>query len=221
MQDVDDVLAHSQELLDALHPVYDQSLTAQDAGHKLKPKIKAILGEQRTALDYLATGVYSAYGDGSATGPQVRYPFAKSEKGFDRAIDKTMPGVRAGRPDVARAIGRYQRYRPGQEWLKWLNGLRTQSAHARLIPLVPELGERYEFTGGLIVIAPSGATFAHPILGESASIEQLVGVEATYRRSLYLGWRFTDPDRPVLQTLREIQDGVRVASGDVCRVAGL
>jgi hypothetical protein len=175
-------------------------------------KAGQLIAEQMEALD-------RDYGDAYGTSSKrVAYPFARSDNGFPKSIDRAMPGVRQARSDVADAIRLHQPYQPGHDWLKWLNGLRTRSTHASLTPLVPEVGlaDGAQFSTATPEEAGRDATAA-----PSAEIEDVSAEGAAFQQVVYLAWRFTTPPRPVLDTLREIQAGVRAAVEDVCQVAGL
>jgi hypothetical protein len=219
MQDVDDVLAHADELLGVVAEIYEETLAAQQMGPRLKPKIKGVLSEQRSALDYLATGIRKRYGTKSKTG--TYFPFARSAQSFPKHMNRKMPGVRTSRPDIAAAIECHQPYQPGHEWMDWLNGLRTRSTHATLTPLTPEVGTPYEFGGSFTVIASDEAQISHPTLGDEISVEELVGQQATYKKAVYVAWMFSNPYKPALETLLDIQRGVRALVADVSQVAGL
>ena len=58
-----------------------------------------------------------------------------------------MPGVRAARSDIAEAIAQHQTYSPGHDWLKWLNGLRPQVTHAKLVAVKLEEAVRAKHIG--------------------------------------------------------------------------
>ncbi len=209
MQDVDDLLAHTEAFLNDLDPLYHDALAARDEGHRLRPMIGTILKEQRAAIDFMATAIYAKHG---ARGERHKpgYPFAKSPQRFQRTIDRSMPGVRSARPDIADAIELHQPYSPDHEWLRWLNGLRTQVTHAKLVAV------ELEDAGGYGTAAPPELDFDVQV---SAGAE--AGGQTVPSGIRYTGWRFSNPSLPVLPTLHQIQDGVTSLIADICSVDGL
>lgn len=208
MRDVDDLLAHTEAFLDDLVPLYRDALTARDEGRRLRPMIGTILKEQRAAIDFMATAIYAKHG---MRGGRHRpgYPFAKTPRRFQKTIDRSMPGVRSAQPTIADAIELHQPYSPDHDWLKWLNGLRTQVTHAKLVAV--ELEE----AGGFGTAIPPELHFGvHSAPMETGS--QVVPLDTRYR-----GWRFSNPSVPVLETLRQIQNGVSSLITDICSAAGL
>lgn len=219
MQNVDDVLAHAQDLIRDLGPIYRETLGARDPGRKLKPVVGDILSAQRKALDFLATGVYAAYGDGTAR--RVYYPLARTDEGFPKRIRENMPGVHANRRDVSDAIRRHQPYRADCEWLAWLEALRNPGTHVDLTPVTPEVVTHYEIAGGLTMTAPPEARIDHPLLGKNLSIEELLKGAAYETHPTWRDWTLAKVGKPAMQTLEAIQRGVEDAVTDICTVAGL
>jgi hypothetical protein len=209
MQDIEDLLAHADAFLSDLVPLYNEALAARDEGRRLRPMIGTILKEQRAAIDFMATAIYAKYGTRGGR-HKPGYPFAKTPQGFPKAIDRSMPGVRSAQPDVADAIGLHQPYSPNHEWLRWLNGLRTQVTHAKLVAV------ELEDAGGFGTDIPPELDF-----GVQSSAEAEAGGQALPSGPQYTGWRFLNPSLPVLDTLHQIQEGVTSLVADVCGVAGL
>jgi hypothetical protein len=218
LEDIEALLQEADALLAEFKDIYEDTLAAKKQGYKLKPKMKSILEHQRSALDYLAHEIRER--DGTKSKARTYYPSAYKPQDFNQRIGTCMPGVRQARPDIAAAIERHQVYQPGHEWLGWLYDLANENKHRVLSALQPDEGMRYKFEG-LTVIASSRTKLKHPSLGSEISIEEMVGQRATGSEAVWVDWMLTKPHRPLLQTLQEIQAGLRVVVADVTQVAGL
>jgi hypothetical protein len=218
LEDIEALLNEADESLAEFEGIYQETLAAKKQGYKLKPKMKGILEHQRSALDYLAHEIRER--DGTKNKAKTYYPSAHKPQDFNQRIGACMPGVRQARPDIAAAIERHQAYQPGHEWLQWLYDLANENKHRVLSPLQPDEGTRYEFDG-LTVITSSRTKLKHPTLGSEISVEEMVGQHANASEGVWVDWMLTKPHRPLLQTLQEIQAGVRAVVADVAQVARL
>jgi hypothetical protein len=72
-----------------------------------------------------------------------------------------------------------------------------------------------------MLTVPQQAQLDHPTLGTGITPEELVGDRIATKTSVYLDWLFAEPNRPALQTLRDIQAGVHAAILDISGVARL
>jgi hypothetical protein len=225
MDDIHDLLDHTDEQLALVEQLYRRSLEAKEQGKRLKPQIKNVLDNQRSALDYLAHHIYERHGALTSKGTKAKsyYPIANSPQEFDAWFDKNLPGVRAKRPDIADAIKRHQSWQPDHDWLKWLAGLSVESKHRILTPLENAEGRvtTYRLPNGetIEVQTEKGARFINTTTGEVGDADLFFGEPLT--EDSYSDWMFAEPRLPALGVLQTIQTGVRVVVADVGQVAGL
>jgi hypothetical protein len=110
--------------------LHDKALTNPTARGPFKSRIKNILENQRSALDYLAVAITERYGTPGKG--FIYYPLAASPQEFPQTMDSKMPGVAVNRPDIATKIEAYQPYQPMMQWLRTLNQLTREQKHNRL-----------------------------------------------------------------------------------------
>ncbi len=132
MSALDDIVAlldDAEEQLKLAATLHDSALANPTARGPFKTRIKNILENQRSALDYLAVAITKEYGTPKGL---IYYPLAPEESQFDGEMDRKMPGVAEAEPQIADAIKRFQPYRPDGEWLRQLNRLTREQKHNRL-----------------------------------------------------------------------------------------
>jgi hypothetical protein len=133
---IDDIVAllnDSQEQLTLVESLCDQALDDQTARSRLTTRVKNVLENQRSALDYLAVGLTREFGTRKGA---IYYPLAQDDNEFPELMEKWMPGVAGAQPAIAGAIRRHQPYQQGQEWLRELNQLTRQQKHNELTPQI-------------------------------------------------------------------------------------
>ena len=129
-EDIAALLADAQEQMEGSLPqLHDEALTNQSARQRFRARIKSVLEQQRSALDYLAVEVTARHGTPKGL---LYYPLAQDDANFSAEVDNKMPGVRAARPDIADVIKSWQPYKPAVEWLRQLNSLAREQKHNRL-----------------------------------------------------------------------------------------
>ena len=132
MTTIDDIAAlldDADEQISAAAALHDQAFADTNARRRFKTRIKNVLENQRSSLDYLAVAITKQYG--SPTG-LIYYPLAHADAGFQSEMDGKMPGVASAEPTIAATIRKYQPYQPGMEWLRHLNRLTREQKHNRL-----------------------------------------------------------------------------------------
>lgn len=122
LQDADDQFAVVSEL-------HDAAFAHNAIRSRFKARLKNVLENLRSSLDYLAVDITERYGVRKGL---VYYPMAQSEREFPSVMDGKMPGVRTTEPAIADAIQRHQPYQPGHEWLRHLSTLTREQKHNRL-----------------------------------------------------------------------------------------
>lgn len=127
---VDDIAAlldDAAEQMRTAEKLHDEALDNADARSRFKTRVKNVLENQRSALDYLAVGITKEYGTPKGL---IYYPLAQSEDEFAAVMERKMPGVTAAQPDIAAAIQRHQPY--NNEWLRELSQLTREQKHNQL-----------------------------------------------------------------------------------------
>lgn len=168
------------------------SSDAEEPPAALKIRIKNVLENQRSVLEYLANGIFADYGDGSDA--QVYYPVADRSEQFDGLFDRHLPGVADRCPEVRDAIEARQGYQKGYEWLTHLVRLTNENKHLRLARQM-----RVEMPVMQIVGKD----------GKPMNVHGAVYVAETTTEVKDLGfqrdWFFKDPPVPARVTLTKIQ----------------
>src|SRR5664280_348617 len=107
MDDITALLDDANEQLQNAGGLHDQALGDDNVRRRFRTRVKNVLENQRSALDYLAVGITEKYGTPKGF---LYYPLAQSETDFAAQMNSKMPGVAAARPDIADAIKRHQPY---------------------------------------------------------------------------------------------------------------
>jgi hypothetical protein len=129
MDDINALLDDADEQIGVIQALHDPALSDEKERRRFRTRVKNVLENQRSALDYLSVGITEKYGKPKGL---IYYPLAQSEQDFAAQMDGKMPGVAAARPDIADAIKRRQPYLQTHEWLRQLNQLTREHKHNRL-----------------------------------------------------------------------------------------
>ena len=225
--DIEALLLEAEAQLAQVRVLYEESLRLQTVSTALRVKVKNVLENQRSALEYLAYAIATAVAN---PGRSVHYPLAPEITKFDASIDSRMPGVRLARPDVAAAIAMHQPFQPGHQWLSSLRDLTNENKHQRLTPQVrAESLHISAGPGGGYVGTPGGTGIG---LGQGASIILGPGASISFggpgpilqqniNHEVIVDWLFDPLGVSALATLEEIQRNLRPAIDDVVQIAGL
>src|ERR1035441_4334566 len=136
MDDINALLDDADEQIGVIQALHDPALSDEKERRRFRTRVKNVLENQRSALDYLAVGITEKYGTPKGF---LYYPLAQSETDFAAQMNSKMPGGAAARPDIADAIKRHHPYVATHEWLRQLNRLTREHKHNRLsVQLVRE-----------------------------------------------------------------------------------
>jgi|SRR5881394_476928 len=214
--DIDVLIEDASEQLTVVREMYDETLRAQKVPRKLMARIKNVVENQRSVLEYLAHAIYEQEGDGS--GKKAFYPITTRPSEFRLRFERCLPGVAAHCPAVRDAIEARQAYQIGNEWLKHLALLTNENKHRRLTPQMRSETKKTRFESG-------GAAIE---LGEGASIRLSGGADVVLggksirkiepQEIVYVDWLFEDPPLSVLRTLQQIQNSLPSLIDDVSAV---
>jgi hypothetical protein len=128
--DIDALLQDAAEQIAAASQLHQQALDKQSRRRPFKTRVKNVLENQRSVLDYMAQDLTDRFG--TQDGGVVYYPLASEAAAFDGEMNAKMPGVAAQRPAIADAIERHQTYK--SVWLKTLSSLVREQKHRQLSP---------------------------------------------------------------------------------------
>jgi hypothetical protein len=129
LEDIAAILDDAQEQISALRALHDEALDKETARPRFRARVKSVLEQERSALDYLAVEITKMHGTSNGL---IYYPLAQSAQEFPSVMAGKMPGVAAAAPAVATAIEKWQPYQLGGEWLRDLNRLAREQKHNRL-----------------------------------------------------------------------------------------
>lgn len=131
MDDIRALLEDASEQMEILVALHERALAHAGARSRFRTRVKNVLENHRSALDYLAVGLTNEHGSPSKSFV-VYFPLAQSPGEFPAVMESRMPGVAAAKPKIAEAIERHQPYQPGNEWLSHLNKLTREQKHNAL-----------------------------------------------------------------------------------------
>lgn len=218
MDHIDDLLEDTDEQLALVGRLSDEAAESGVQSRRFKPRIKNVLENQRSILDYLANAIHSQYG--TATKAKIYYPFASKPQYFKGDMESRMPGVQKNRPDIAQAIKRHQPF--NQDWMVWLSKLRNEHGHVILTKHTRQDAVRTILHlpgGGTSII--EGATVIDPVSGKKLHPSVLFKGHTGYTDVPIYDWQFPDPPVNAYATLFAMQYGLKKAVMDVRQTAGL
>lgn len=102
--------------------------------------IKNLLENLRSALDFVAQGLFQKYGRSTKSKPKIYFPYAletqtKNDFNARNRIEQCIPGLRYSRPDIALKIESYQHFsNPVNKWLPQFMELNNENKHKHLTP---------------------------------------------------------------------------------------
>ncbi|WP_214401584.1 hypothetical protein [Pseudonocardia lacus] len=170
---------------------------------KIQVKVKNILENQRSALEYIA---HEAVGHFGESGKRSYYPLAPTPSEWLKVMRKNLPGVESSRPDVTALFEKHQPYQPGHEWMMKLSAQVNDLKHKRLVPHV--LDEIPFIDVGL----PGGMSIRVPAELASENVDVAPGVAV--KRMTAVRWTFDGTDLGVRRTLDEAQEIVTAVVDD-------
>lgn len=101
--------------------------------------VKNLMENLRSALDYCAVALFSAYGRPQSRTPKIYFPYARHDsdkRTFRKTVERSIPGLLASRPDIVDRLETYQHFGNTGDWLSTLAELTNENKHLRLTPQV-------------------------------------------------------------------------------------
>lgn len=223
------LVAEAQGQIVLIQGMYQDALREQRASGVLRVRIKNVLENQRSALEYLANGLDS----GGVDRKPVYYPISRAPKDFPSLIKGQMPGVEMN-SRLYEAIEARQPYQKGYEWLGHLAVLTRENKHRRLTPQIRDETLRVDVDmqgGGKISYQPlqpgkggvritgHGVSFGGvPV--DPVTQRPVPSPTQTVTETVFVDWLFDEPRLPVLRTLEQIQAGLSGLIDDVLSASG-
>ncbi|MBI3774456.1 MAG: hypothetical protein HY273_02695 [Gammaproteobacteria bacterium] len=154
-----------------LKKLYVSSLEKKEIDSRLYVRVKNILENLRSALDFCAQAMVLQYSD--KIPKKVFFPYAPlnvSEEKFEKRIAEALPDLRFKRPDLFQMIMAMQHFsHDGAKWFPVFMALNNTNKHVHFVPNEITEGVSLEFNGSKI--------FASSIsIGETGSIETDEGI---------------------------------------------
>jgi hypothetical protein len=215
MDEIRALLHDTQEQLRTVHLIYKECQDSGVVSPRLGPRVKNVIENQRSALDYIAVLIHAKCGRPSSA--KIYFPFSTAPENFERDIDRRMPGVRGKRPDIADLIRDNQPF--DKEWMRWLEKLRNESGHNRLNRhSASELPQtRMKLPSGEEPVMYSfqfeGEDGTYPVEGK------VIGMEST--QGIGVEWTFEEPPLPIPSTLSAMQMQVWLLTEKLAQSADL
>lgn len=129
LTDIDAILQESDAQIAAASALHDEAFKSQPLRDAFRAKVKTIIEQQRSALDYLAVGITEKHGIPKG---MLYYPLAQVDGEFASRMESKMPGVATAVPAIADVIRKYQPYQTAHGWIRELNTLAREQKHNRL-----------------------------------------------------------------------------------------
>ena len=137
--DAKTLVEHCEQTLSAVDAEYKASLSTREVRKTLLIKIKNLMENLRSALDFCAHGLFQKYGNTVQAGVKLYFPYAplhqnaaafRKSKGNDLGI----PGLES-RPQIVAKIESYQHFAaPPNRWLPVFMDLNNENKHQHLTP---------------------------------------------------------------------------------------
>lgn len=174
--DAIELINESKSILAEIRSAYEQSLNDQEIKPKLLIKIKNLMENLRSALDFTAQYLFNRYGKSNGS-PRIYFPYARLEldlKGFRKKniIQNKIPGLISNRPDIATKIESFQHFASEKNsWLPKFMNLNNENKHQRLTPQTRKEIKQLNIKSknGKTSISLSGG--ANISIGQGASVE--------------------------------------------------
>ena len=214
---VDVLLRKMDEALDRVRKEYEANLRAKELSDDLLFDVHQVVTLVQSALDWTAGDVKKAMGKSNDWKPY--FPLVKDPTKFDAELDKQLKGVTTTMPKVAKAIEAHQPYQTDHEVLGHLKKLGNANKHddftaqtrdeTRQIDVRGPSGSGISFTpyqpgkGG---VSFGGQVFINGVEVDNQTLQPIGGGSKPYTETIYVDWRFVEPDVSVLPTLETLAD---------------
>lgn len=225
-QDSNDCLLVADHMLSELKSLLDVKKINESDLPFIKIKIKNILENCRSPLDYVSNYIFITYCKEEYKSRErkfnVYYPNRSNKKDFDKCIDSYYRSLPRKRKDVMQLLEDSQPFPNRNKWLADLNKLNNGNKHNKLSPQRKVRSTRVHygnFNGNVIIggyFANNGSDIGDGInsytFGESPELDKYFVYDSTF--NLY----FDELNLPVIETLQNIVINTRNVIEDLEKV---
>jgi hypothetical protein len=188
--------------------LYELALQAGQLDPRLIPRVKNVLENQRSVLDYAAHELVRRFGTPKG---KIYFPVAEDAAAFHKQIPQKLPGVLDRRPDIIDFLRGRQPF-SGAPWLRDLVTYVNPMKHSGLIPQTRIETRRHTVTtsSGTASWNPGAVRFGSGVRigGFPVDPATQAPIGTPVQVTVLVGWNFEGTDRNVLATLRLIQTGL-------------
>lgn len=173
---IDALLGSCESQLRDIEGQYQRSLRAKAIDPRLQVSIKNFLENLRSALDYLAVGIWERHESNLMhKRPLVYFPICSTPDKFTEHMKKTFPHVVSRAPSLYRKLELVQPYcRPENGWLLDFVTLCNENKHQRLTPQVADTITLLRGPGGANIARMEGSG---RIIFEEGNVVQGIPIE--------------------------------------------
>lgn len=228
-EDAKELIMYAKNKITDIKSSYEESLGKKDIQKQLQIEIKNFLENLRSALDYVAEGLFHKYGDSLKNHRNIYFPIAKEKTSLEdfrkrKGIENNIPGISNSNPSIVRKIESYQAFSdPKNVWLPKFRELCNNNKHQRLTPQVKRerKGLRISSNVGTMTMDPGTiATLAPGTVLKSGDLEIRGGQTFSPEKPpkikgggnvdviTWVSFEFSTNGEPVLQFLEVVLNGV-------------
>lgn len=189
--DAAELVRHAKDDLAEVKKAYNESLHDKSIKPALLIKIKNLMENLRSALDFGAHGLFAKHGSSAKAAPRIYFPYATAAQDlaafrqFNR-IEQCIPGITAA-PNVVATLEGMQHFADSKNrWVPIFMDLNNENKHQRLTPQVRKETKELRITGG-------GAGIS---LGQGASISVGAGASISIGGAIITGGQTFDVNNP-------------------------
>lgn len=174
------LLEESTEMLFEIKTIYRKSLDKRMIPNSLRIKIKNLLENIRSALDYPANHIFDTYCAHNFSAEKVEkkrsriyFPIRKTKAAFDTCMEDDFKGLSSTRPDIVDILEKNQSFNT-TNWLETLNYLSNSNKHRSLALQERTVKDRVIQIGGITMINP---TFGNNGMGDIIIGDKVINMD--------------------------------------------
>jgi hypothetical protein len=221
---IEALISRSQKDLAKVEADYTSSLTAKSVSDDLKIDIKNLLGNLRSALDYLAHDMRDTHCAPGSGASRFYFPIAQSASDFAGIMRNWYPGLETAAPDLYKYLESVQPYHGDHtRWLSEFNKLNNGNKHEQLVEQTRTETEWIEVKspgGSTVGWNPAAVTFGSGVSIGGTSVDPKTQMpvptaKQQVKKTVWVDFKFKDTDISALDLLRESSRGV----AEICKEA--
>ena len=197
----------------AIRKLYKTALRARELPIEFQPKIKNILENQRSMLDYIAHFTVENFGH---SGRRSQYPLALDKGLIQESIAKNLAGVVD--TDLVDFFAKRQPCVPEYAWLVPLIEETNSFKHRKFVTQVRTEQHRITSTseGGSVSWVPGSVNFGEGVFihGNRVDPATQLPVGGNVTKEILVGWNFDGTQTNVLGAILALQEGLTILSED-------